>query len=136
MTTAIGNPPTRTTRATELSGTRAAFPAAGRRIPMAIGRGLLHGAGPGWRPNHGALRPSTTDAGRTLAGVGAGFRDRPPQPSGAKSAPSIRPPWWHLSAGEAAESPSRSAPLPPGSRSDHARCISPGITPARPTVTA
>ena len=111
-------------------------PAAGRRTRTAIGPGLLPGAGPGLRPNRGALRRSTTDAGPTSEGVGAGYLDRLPQPSGAKSAPSTRPPWSRLSAGEVAVFPLRSAPLPPGSRSDHARFINPGTTPARPTVTA
>src|SRR6516164_8481224 len=46
----------------------------GYHIPTAGGSGSRHGAGPGWMPSPGALRPAITDAGPWLERAGAGLR--------------------------------------------------------------
>ena len=53
------------TRRTATSGSRVAWPPAGRRIATAIGRGSTRGAGRGWTMPPGASPCPTTAAGRT-----------------------------------------------------------------------
>ena len=77
----------RTVRTMARSGIRR-WRRAGYPIPTATGRMSVRGAGPGWIATRGALRRSTTAAGRNSAGAGAGSRV-------ASRGRSMRRHWWH-----------------------------------------
>src|SRR6266446_4714294 len=67
-----------TIRATDTCGIPPAFPTAGLLIATVIGIGFLPGDGRGLTTPPGATRPSTTDAGLSLADAGAGSPDLSP----------------------------------------------------------